>query len=181
MNVLHPLGLYPSEMDFEIVNPERQAKGYLAKWSVMNLLKSLLMDRKFWDRYEGSWLAFHHHYLNGPAFGGLIGTATAFSVFLQDQLREESILFSQRTKQLFETPQSTSDGKQIQMTLGWHIGEAKGITYFFKEGGGGGFHSEMRIYPREVARPALGTVVMANSTEFYSTAFLNRIDKLFIG
>lgn len=36
------------------------------------------------------------------------------------------------------------------MTLGWHLGKTNGIAYYFKEGGGGGFHSEMRIYPSRV-------------------------------
>ncbi len=172
-NVLTPLGLKTTDMDFEITEPARHAKGYLARWSAMNLLKPLLTDRQFWGAYEGKWLSFKHHYLNGPAFGGLIGTATAFSIFLQDQLHAESALFSQKTKQIFETPQATRAGTPIPMTLGWHIGEMKGHRYLFKEGGGGGFHSEMRLYPQE----GIGTVVMANSTEFNATTFLNRFDE----
>ncbi len=175
MNVLTPLGLKTPEMDFEISDPSRHANGYLARRSAMNLLKPLLTDRQFWGEYEGIWLSFNHHYLNGPAFGGLIGTASAFSLFLQDQLREESVLFGQKTKELLETPQATSDGKPIPMTLGWHIGETKGSMYLFKEGGGGGFHCEMRIYPHE----AIGTVIMANNTAFNSTAMLNRLDEEF--
>jgi len=33
------------------------------------------------------------------------------------------------------------------MTLGWHIGDNDKVRYFYKEGGGAGYHSEMRIYP----------------------------------
>ena len=33
------------------------------------------------------------------------------------------------------------------MTLGWHVGILVGEQYFYKEGGGAGFHGEMRIYP----------------------------------
>ena len=40
--------------------------------------------------------------------------------------------------------QTDGMGRPIPMTLGWHIGN--GTAYFFKEGGGGGFHSEMRVY-----------------------------------
>ena len=62
------------------------------------------------------------------------------------------------------------------MTLGWHIGELQGLTYFFKEGGGGGFHSEMRIYRTH----GIGSVVMANTTASFSTALLNRLDAAFM-
>jgi len=62
------------------------------------------------------------------------------------------------------------------MTLGWHVGEADGAVYFFKEGGGGGFHSEMRLYPTT----GIASVVMANSAEFNSTKFLNRVDSVFL-
>ena len=61
------------------------------------------------------------------------------------------------------------------MTLGWHIGETQGVRYFFKEGGGGGFHAEMRHYPTK----GLASVFMVNSTQFDSSGFLNRVDSDF--
>ena len=66
-------------------------------------------------------------------------------------------------------------GESIPMTLGWHIGETDGSAYYFKEGGGGGFHSEMRIYPSL----GIASVVMANATQFNSTKFLNKSDPVF--
>jgi D-alanyl-D-alanine carboxypeptidase len=172
-NVLAPLALNSSEMGFEISNPALHAKGYLAKWSVMNLLKPFITDRQFWAGYEEKWLYLKELYPHGPAFGGLIGTASAFSLFLQDQLRDGSVLFNRKTKGLFETHQETSAGKAIPMTLGWHIGATNDIRYLFKEGGGGGFHCEMRIYPTH----RIGTIVMANSTDLVTTALLNRLDR----
>ena len=105
-----------------------------------------------------------------------IGTARGFSRFLQDQLRGESVLFGLETKRLLETRQTDGAGRPIPMTPGWHVGETHGVAYFFKEGGGGGFHCEMRIYPTS----GIATVVLANSTEFSSTGFLNRIDRTFL-
>ena len=58
------------------------------------------------------------------------------------------------------------------MTLGWHIGQAAGARYFFKEGGGGGFHGMMRLYPGK----GLGTVVLANATGFNAAACLDAVD-----
>jgi hypothetical protein len=62
------------------------------------------------------------------------------------------------------------------MTLGWYVGKADGAVYFFKEGGGGGFHSEMRLYPTT----GIASVVMVNSAEFNSTKFLNRVDRMYL-
>ena len=62
------------------------------------------------------------------------------------------------------------------MTLGWHIGRVDGKTYLFKEGGGCGFHSEMRLYGAK----GIGSVVMVNSTQFDSTRFLNRVDAMLL-
>jgi D-alanyl-D-alanine carboxypeptidase len=175
-NVLLPSGIPAQEMDFVIPDQSRHAKGYLAKYSLMNLVKGFITDSKLWGDYEGNWLRVKSHQLNGPSFGGLIGTARGFACFLQDQLRTESVLFSPETKRLMETQQSDSAGEPIPMTLGWHIGETNGVAYFFKEGGGGGFHSEMRLYLTK----GIASVVMVNRTNFNSTKFLNRVDGAFL-
>lgn len=44
------------------------------------------------------------------------------------------------------------------MTLGWHVAQ-RDRGFLCKEGGGAGFHAEMRLYP--AAR--IGTVVIANA------------------
>ena len=175
-NILGKLNLSTQELNFTIPDATRHANGYLAKYTFMNLIKRFVMDAKFFGDYEDSWLRLRNHHLNGPAFGGLVGTGRAFGVFLQDQLRTESVLFNAATKALFETQQSNNQGQGILMTVGWHIGETQGVRYFFKEGGGGGFHAEMRRYPTS----GMASVVMVNSTEFDSSSFLNRLDSGFL-
>jgi D-alanyl-D-alanine carboxypeptidase len=49
---------------------------------MMNLLKRLLIQRELIGSYEGRWLRLKPHYVNGPSFGGLMGTARAFGKFL---------------------------------------------------------------------------------------------------
>lgn len=175
-NIIRPLGLSSQEMDFVIPDPARHANGYLAKHSLMNLMKGFVTDSKYWGEYEGKWLRLRSHHLNGPAFGGLVGTARSFGRLLQDQLRTKSVLLGPETKRLLETQQTNGRGKRIPMTLGWHVGDLNGTAYFFKEGGGGGFHSEMRLYPAK----GIASVVMVNSTVFNSTKFLNRVDRTFL-
>ena len=172
--ILKPLGLKPSETGFVIPDPANHAKGYLDKYSMTNLIKGLVTDRDMWGCYEGKWLQVKNLYVDGPAFGGLIGSARSFGRLLQDQLRGSSVLLNSPSQELLYTEQKDGHGRPVGMTLGWHIGELQGVRYFFKEGGGGGFHCEMRVYPTR----GLGSVVMVNSTEFNSNASLSSLDRL---
>jgi hypothetical protein len=63
------------------------------------------------------------------------------------------------------------------MTLGWHVGDLGGIPFFYKEGGGGGFHCEMRVY----RAAGVATVVMTNATRFDVKGCLNSLDRAFLG
>lgn len=175
-NVFNKLHMSQTETDFVIPSPHNHSKGYLPKYSFMNLLKTFLIDSKFIGEYEDRWLQIKNHYLNGAAFGGIVSSARSIGKFLQDQLRDESVLFNKDTKSLFYQQQKNNNGDFIEMTLGWHIGTSKNGRYFFKEGGGGGFHSEMRIYPVQ----GTATVVIVNNTPFNSKEFLNTIDKEFV-
>ena len=143
---------------------------------VTEVMKGFVTDKKFWGGYEDNWLRLKSHYLDGPAFGGLVGTARGFGRFLQDQLRTESVLLGAEAKRLLETKQTDRAGEPIPMTLGWHVGEAERGIYFFKEGGGGGFHGEMRLYPDK----GMASVVMVNCTVFNSNRFLNRVDRAYL-
>ena len=175
-NVFRPLKLKAGEIDFKFIAPPQHAKGYLAKYSFLNLMKGFVTSKEVWGEYEGRWLHMKDVYLNGPAFGGAIGSAKAFSRILQDLLSEESLVLGKSAKQLLSTQEKNSAGNLIAMTLGWHIGKQNGLRYFYKEGGGAGFHGEMRIYPYE----GLASVIMANRTSFNSRRELSRIDKNFI-
>jgi CubicO group peptidase (beta-lactamase class C family) len=174
-NVFQPLQLTPNDIDFVITDNTRHAKGYLAKYSLMNLVKGFVTDKAVWGRYEGNWLHIKDVYVNGPPFGGTIGSAKAFSRILQDLLGERLVLLSENSKRLLFSRQKTQSGKYIDMTLGWHIGMLEGIQYFYKEGGGAGFHSEMRIYPTI----GFASVIMTNKTSFNSRKQLSNLDKMF--
>lgn len=174
--ILKPLGLEQSQIGFVIPGGANHAKGYLGRYSMMNLVRGFVTDRDIWGSYEGQWLQVRNLYVNGPAFGGLIGSAQSFGCLLKDQLRECSVLLNSESQRLLYTEQMDDHGRPIGMTLGWHIGDLQGVRYFFKEGGGGGFHCEMRIYPTM----RFGSVMMVNSTEFNSRACLSGLDKLIL-
>jgi D-alanyl-D-alanine carboxypeptidase len=171
--LLEPLGIGAQQLGYAMTPALRVATGYLEKWSWLNLLKRLVIDAAYIGNYEGSWLTIRAHYVNGPAFGGLIGTTAAFGVWLRDLLGESRTLPAAAAGWLFE-PQRLSSGAPVPMTLGWHIGELAGTRHYFKEGGGGGFHSMMRLYPDR----GLGSVIIGNATGFRARQALDELDRL---
>ena len=175
-HVLRPLEITSDELDYVKPNTGNSAKGYLEKYSWMNLVKPFLIERALIGGYEGRWLHIQDHYVNGAAFGGLVGTARGFGRFLQDQLQPHSKLFDDSTQQLFTTPVRVTSGAEISMTLGWHIGTVNGERFLYKEGGGGGFHCMMRMYPPS----RIATIVMTNATGFDARGFLDTIDPQFL-
>jgi CubicO group peptidase (beta-lactamase class C family) len=175
-HVLRPLGITSDEIAYTVSDRTNHASGYLEKYSLMNVIKSFVIDRELIGKYEGPWLQIRDHYLNGPAFGGLVGTAQGFGKFLQDQLREHSCLFGNTTRALFREPQRTTQGSAIPMTLGWHVGSKEDVRFLYKEGGGGGFHSMMRLYPEA----GIGTVVMVNATACDVRRLFDAVDRHFL-
>jgi D-alanyl-D-alanine carboxypeptidase len=174
-NVLRRLAIDPGELGYAIIEPRTHATGYLEKRSLMFLFKSLLLDRALVGTVTGPWLSISAHYVNGPAFGGLVGCAGGFAKFLQDQLAPRSAVLGVEARDLFFAPQ-VAGGRTVPMTLGWHVGGTGGSSYFYKEGGGGGFHCMMRLY--SIAR--IGTVLMTNATGFNVARQMDLLDRQFL-
>jgi len=175
-HLLQPLAIGPRELGYVVADPAHHATGYLEKYSFMNLAKGFLIDRTLVGEYTGRWLEIRSHYPDGPAFGGLVGSASGFGKLLQDQLRPRSALLNDTTRNLLYAPQQTTQGTSIPMTLGWHIGDLDGTRFFYKEGGGGGFHSMMRVYRSS----GIATVILTNATGFDVRGCLDKIDRSFL-
>ncbi len=175
-HILAPLDIATQELEYGITSRLNHAKGYLEKYSLMNVIKRFVISPKWIGHYEGRWLQIDDHYLNGPAFGGLVGTARGFGKFLQDQLSPHSRILDDPTRELFYAAQQTSKGTAIPMTLGWHIMTLAGRSCFYKEGGGGGFHCMMRLYPAS----GIASVVMTNATIFDVRGLMDAMDPLFV-
>lgn len=172
-HILQPLGVTPRELGYEIADETGHSSGYLEKYSLLNLFKGLLIDRDYFGGYEGRWLRIQSHYVNGPAFGGLVGSASGFAKFLMDQLQPHSVLLNDTLRRLLYTAERTTRGTPIPMTLGWHVGNMDGSEFFYKEGGAGGFHCMMRVYPER----GIATVVMTNATGFDARRCLDTADR----
>jgi D-alanyl-D-alanine carboxypeptidase len=173
--LLAPLGITGAELGYTL-DPAATATGHLEKWSWLNLLKRLVIDREYIGGYAGSWLEIRAHYVNGPAFGGLIGTTTAFGTWLRDLLGESRVLPREAQAWLFEQ-QHLASGAPALMTLGWHMGTLAGARHWYKEGGGGGFHSMMRLY----GDAGLASVIIGNATGFRAGKVADELDGVLLG
>jgi len=170
-HVFAPLDLNANEMAYVIPDARRHASGYLERLSLFNLVKPLLIDSRLIGPSIGRWVSILSHYPNGPSFGGIVGTARAFGRFLQDQLRDRSKLLGEAARARFTEQQRTARGT-IPMTLGWHMGSLGPNRYFYKEGGGAGFRSMMRLYRSH----GIGSVFMANATKVDVGRTLDHLD-----
>ena len=173
-NILEPLGMEQASF-FELLPHQNTSKGYLPKYSFFNLIKGWITDDYMWTGYEERWATVADLYQNGPGLGGLITTASSTSLFLRDQLQEKSKLLGRQYQELLYQPQTDAEGRQVPMTLGWHVGDSEGVEYFFKEGMTAGFHSEMRVYPKQ----GIASVVLVNKMMFKTKKNLDILDREF--
>ncbi len=174
--VLQPLGIEDRDVSTDVPDWSRHARGCLERFSAANLFKKLLFDPELIGSRAGRWVMIEPHIVNRVAFGGLTGNARGFASFLLDQLRERPLLWGEDTRELFFEQQYTNRGDAIPMTLGWHIGTRGGMRYYFKEGGGGGYRSMMRVY----RSAGIATVILANAAGFPVRQVLDWADSAFL-
>jgi len=172
-SILEPIGLSPEHLGFTL-NTTNQAKGYHKRNSLSYWALGFLIDKsKYMARSEQQWRPFRPYYVNGAAYGGLIGTADGFAKYVQALLTPSSGLISEEYKRLLFTENVLQGGKASGMCLSWFKGELDGQVYYAHAGGGGGYYSEVRIYP-ELGR---GSVVVFNRTGFSDDRFLDQLDQ----
>lgn len=174
-NIFSKAGIDNNELGFTI-DPGKHAKGYQKKWSVINLLLGLLINKKkYMGPSEGKWKPFNHFYVNGCAYGGMTGNATGLTKYTQSLLQEENKLLNQEYKKLLFTENSIAD-KPTGMSFSWFTGQLKNNVYYTHAGGGGGYYVELRIYPEL----GVGSVLMFNRSGMKDERLLNQVDSYFL-
>lgn len=175
-HIISPLGLGDNELGFEAIDPEKHATGYIEKYSLLNLLIGFFIDRKTYLKpATGNWVPFNNFYVNGAAYGGLIGTPLAFVKYAQLLLNPDSTLITDRYKQLLFTENKTIAGKPTGMCMAWYKGKLSGHTYYAHAGGGGGYYCELRLYPGD----NLGSAIFFNRTGIKDERYLDKTDRLY--
>jgi CubicO group peptidase (beta-lactamase class C family) len=139
------------------------ATGYVKAPRLLDpLLRRILPAGIVGDR-RGRYLALNRFYLDGPAYGGLIGHVLDASRFLRMHLRDgeldgQRVLAAQtaRAMRTIDRP-----GKPFDHGTGWFrrptTAPDRWVEHF---GSGVGFWNVMRLYPDQ----GLGVVLMGNST-----------------
>jgi D-alanyl-D-alanine carboxypeptidase len=175
-NILVPAGLSSADLGFSRYGTD-QATGYHRRGSFSYLLLGVFLKRsKYMEPAEHGWHKFRPYYVNGASYGGLIGTADGFARYVQVLLDPASDLLSDESRRMLFTENLLSNGKPSGMSLSWFTGELRGNAYAAHAGGGGGYYSEIRIYP-EVR---LGSVIVFNRTGLRDERFLDRVDPYLI-
>ncbi len=176
-NIINKLTLTgDAYLGFDIPDTLTHAHGYIKKWSFLNFGLNFIFDKSKYieDTYNG-WNQFKYFYMNGYAFGGLIGNARGFGKYLQALLRDNQLITNNSKSKLFET-QKTNNGKIIDRCLSWFRGKLGEDIYYSHSGGGGGYYCEIRIYPER----KIASVVMFNRTGVSEERFLDNVDKFFL-
>ena len=176
-NIIKALGIPESEMGFKIQNLTLHAKGYHRRFSFSNIVLGFFIDKsKFMDNAGSKWRSFKPFYVNGPSYGGLIGTPDSFIKYIQTLLKTDCNLISNDFKKILFIENYTANNKPTGMCLSWFRGHLKGNIYFAHAGGGGGYYCEIRMYPDL----GLGSIIFFNRTGMSDQRFLDRIDKIYL-
>ena len=166
--ILKPLAMDNTNFVYTSGMLDRAAVGYQKRWSLMSILLPLMgIPEGILDGRVGGYLAFNRFYLDGSAYGGLIGPVRDAARFLQVHVNrgeaDGARLLSPDSVALMQ--QISARGSKLDVGFGWfrHTSEGTGFADHLEQlGGGAGFFSEMRIYPEE----SLGIIVMGNATSF---------------
>jgi CubicO group peptidase (beta-lactamase class C family) len=165
-NILKRLGATTSGFDL----PADAARGYSRAWSLMGLAARLLIDRELIGTTRGGFTEVRPFEVDGAPYGGLVGPVegmlTLGRAMLADGRAAHGRVLDASTVRLALTHVRSGDNRTLPVGLGWHLGDSGGEQYANHIGGGMGFRSELRIFPR------LGraVAVIANETSFDTTA-----------
>ncbi|MDH5718235.1 MAG: beta-lactamase family protein [Spirochaetia bacterium] len=170
-------GLTESQISYEY-KEDNVAKGYFSKNFFMKLVLPFLLKKSFIGSEEKDWQLIKPHILYSKGMGGIIASGESLAKVMTEIVRSHSKLLGAKTKKLLFDVQKDSTGKYLPMTYGFHVkfDENGSVNFYYKEGGGASFHSEIRYYPKN----EIGTLVMANSNFFDVKEFLNDIDPYFL-
>jgi CubicO group peptidase (beta-lactamase class C family) len=176
-NILERIGIPASSLGFSI-DPGRHAVGYHRRASLSYPMLGLLIDRKkVLGEHTNGWHAFRPYYMNGAAYGGLVGTAEGFARYVQAMLQPDNAVLSAESRRILFSENVLASGKASGMAMSWFTGSLAGEPFFDHAGGGGGYYAEIRLYPG-INR---GSVLLMNRTGLKNDRLLDTIDRAFVG
>lgn len=164
--ILEPLAMTGTGFSYTGIADEDVATGYQRRFHPMTPLLRLLLPKGIVGETEGRWVAFNRFLVDGPAYGGLVGSVRDAARFVAAHLNggehEGGRLLSAASVEAMQTLQAS--GRRLDVGYGWFRrgADRAGAEFWEHLGGGGGFWNMMRIYPRE----RVGVVAMGNVTGY---------------
>ena len=162
-NLLEPLGM--TRTDFSYTEPlaSHAATGYQRRLSPLTPLFRLMLPRGIVGSARGKYLSFNRFCVDGPSYGGLIGSAEDAARFLALHAGGGGEVLSPEGVRSMQ--QLDMHGRKLDVGLGWfrrHGDRDLGAPYVEHLGGGGGFFNMMRLFTDR----DLGVIVMGNATDY---------------
>lgn len=158
---------------FDIPKPAIHARGSLQRFGWFNAVLGFLIDRdRLVDSTAGRWVQLRNHHVNGDAYGGLIGNAHGLARYAQALLARGNLISPTSRDLLFTTQPAPGPAR----SLGWFAGRLDDEPWYAHAGGGAGYYSEIRVYPR-IDR---ASVVMFNRTGIRDEHVLDRLDRYLV-
>lgn len=152
-------GYGPAENDVAI--------GHQRRLHPMTPLFRFLLPKGIIGNRVGRYIAFNPFYVDGPAYGGLIGSAREAARFMALHLNDGEVdgvrVLTPESVKAMQTVHAS--GRRFEVGFGWFrrgkdvSGRARHLEHL---GGGGGFWNMMRIYPSD----RMGVLAMGNATSY---------------
>ena len=142
------------------------ATGYQPRFSPMTPLFRILLPPGIVGGRSGRFLRFNRFYVDGPAYGGLVGSVGDAARFMAAHLRGGELdgarVLSPESVESMQTIQAS--GRKLDVGFGWFRrgADRSRAQHLDHLGGGGGFWNMMRIHPER----RLGVLAMGNATSY---------------
>src|SRR5215213_3085445 len=164
--ILRPLGMTRTDFGYTGALATDLATGHQPRLHPLTPLLRFMVPAGVVGPSRGRWLTFNRFVVDGPAYGGLIGSGADAARFLAmhtgDGVLNGTRIVSPEGARTMR--QLTAHGRKLDVGLGWFNRKSDRAFDMFVEhlGGGGGFWNMMRLYPRH----KLGVLEMGNATSY---------------
>ena len=166
-NLLVPLRMTRTDFVYRDDLTHEAATGYQLRCSPLTPLYRIMLPKGILGKPAGRFVSFNRFYVDGPAYGGLLGSVEDAARFLALHTSRGAVgggrVLSAAGVQAMQT--ITARGRKLEVGLGWfhrYRDRDIGTPYLEQLGGGGGFFNMMRLLPELEA----GVVVMGNATSY---------------
>jgi CubicO group peptidase (beta-lactamase class C family) len=174
--ILSPLGMERTGFSYPQPAGDEAATGYQPLWKPLTPLFRAALPRGIVGPRHGRYVSFEPFYVEGAAYGGLVGGAAEAARLVLLHLNGGAVdgarLLS--AESVAEMKRIVPRGGKRDFGLGWFRpkkAERSRPAYVEHLGGGAGFWNVMRLYPDE----SLGVVVMGNTTGYDHEAICDAI------